>query len=141
MRKILEDVNLSNISISKDGKEILFQFNRLQNDAARVEVVCSSVYVFNFHNVFEDEYDGLPCYVGEVRYGRICGSDLCRKLKELNFGFRVEEDPVEPNSKKRMYIPGDRKAYFLHMEGGEVDIDIICGEVTINSDFWGEKEF
>jgi len=133
--RILEDVNLSEISISKDGRNIVFQFSELYKDDRCAEVICSSVYVFNYHNIFEDEYDGLPCYVGEVDYGEVHGLNLCQKLTELNFGFVVEKDPTDPNSGSKTYLPPNNKAYFLHIEGGQVDIDIVCGEVKINLEF------
>lgn len=128
MVNLLENVNLAAVVFSEDGKNISFSFTDMYHGRQCACLECNSVYIFNYHCVFE--LDGFPAFVGEVWYEELSQEAIAKKLEELNFGFYVLEDPTGPlTGNRRIYTPKESKVYFVRIEGGELSLIIICGKI------------
>ncbi|WP_340680132.1 hypothetical protein [Paraglaciecola sp.] len=114
---ILRDVNLDEISFSKDGRSVELYFIDM-HEGKRVGILnCLSVYSFKYQNCFEDD-DSLAAYIGEVNYEKIKSKEL---LKNLNYNFHDSEQLVE------------NEPLLINIEGGELVLEIICRAAEFNN--------
>jgi len=119
MKTLFEDVNLAQIDISRDGMNITLTFVDMHGGNLCGKLECVSVFAFNYHNNFlPDGNDGFACYVFEVTLQEIPKGDIESYLKKMNYGF---------NSFTLSYD----YCNLLHIEGGDVIIDVLCHKVVV----------
>lgn len=125
MKKILEDVNLISVVFSKNGEDVLLKFADMYKLKECASANCRSVYIFDHHNAGAR----FPVYVGEVNSLELSGRAIGEKMEEVGFRFCVDECPWAPGKgARKTYTPETDKAYFIHMEGGEISTNIVCGD-------------
>ncbi len=119
--RIMDDVNLDKIVIDKSGKACRLEFINLRDGAPVGVIECMDVILINYHNVMD--FEGLATYVGQVDLDEL-GGDLGRaKLCDLGFKFR--------DSLGHTGTTNSGTVRHLHVEGGEVCIDLCCGECRL----------
>jgi len=87
-------------------------------------LVASELIAFNYHNAFTDDDDALPAYVGEVTWMELRGKESDSALLRMGYGFLGHG--------VKTLVPKTR-CFLIHAEGGEVTLDIICGEYLLQS--------
>lgn len=117
MEMLLEDVNFDELVIGRDGKTLVLKFIDMNEGNPVSALKCSSVFMLNYQNTFEVD-DGLACYVGEVGYSHVAENEVSEWLRRNNFSFSTS------------VIGGknlnDSGLIWLHIEGGEVIVDVAC---------------
>ena len=79
-----------------------------------------------------DQYDGLPCYIGEVNVYELSPEKTVDKLVELKYGFNKDTDSTKHTPiNSKVFIPIEGPCYFLHIEGGQIFIELLCARVEI----------
>ena len=109
---ILSDVNLDEISFSKDGKSIELYFIDMNEGEGIGTLKCIGVLSFKYQNYFEDD-DSLAAYIGEVNYEKIKST---KRLKSLNYNYHDGELQMEGG------------LTLINIEGGELVLEVICRE-------------
>lgn len=120
---ILKDINLDEIKFSPDGRDISINFLNMSDGSLENILECKSVYYFKFQNCFEVD-DGFACYVGEVNYELIKNSELSDWLAKIQYGFY--------NNDRTPLIPTKTDLYSVHIEGGEIIIELVCEKMLLN---------
>lgn len=115
--QLLSDINLDEVIFSPNGKDLTFKFVNMTDGALINIIKCKSIFIFTYNNTFEDD-DGFACYVGEVTCERISHSNLKKWLTEKRFSFYDVD--------KSIYVPTTRDLFNLHIEGGQIVIDLAC---------------
>jgi hypothetical protein len=122
---LLRDVNLSEIYIYPDGTKITIKFLSMFDGHAVATLTTYDVIVFNYHNAFDCSADALPTHVGEVTCRSIAQEQVHICLAALAYKFAIADDYSQST-----LMNG---AILIHIEGGEVAIDILCGRYEINA--------
>lgn len=120
---ILADVNLSTLSFSDNGRILTVEFLNMADGSPCAQLTAIGVVAFNFHNTFDDDDDALPAYVGEVTCQDLEAQEAASLLSRLGYGFLGRG--VTP------YAPKSARLH-MHLEGGEVTIDVICSEYALS---------
>ncbi|EEF62124.1 hypothetical protein Cflav_PD6399 [Pedosphaera parvula Ellin514] len=76
-------------------------------------LIANGVILLHYHNIF-DSGDGLAAYVGEVTVQELGMDESGLVLSQLGYGFRGSGM--------------ERHSMLIHIEGGEVAVDIVCSE-------------
>lgn len=120
----------SNVSIDRmdfvNGKhDIKFEFIDTYKDSNKLcgVIVCKSIYSFKMDTAFEDSESCFPCFICDVTAVRLEKNDIESKFNYLKYGYKYSDE---------LAIPKSKEYHFIRMEGGEVNISIICGEIEIN---------
>ena len=121
--RLRRDGNLSDIFIYPDGTRLAINFLSSFDGGAVSRLTVYGVIAFNFHNTFDCPADALPTYVGEVTCRPIAQEQIHSCLGSLAYGFTFKGD-YRPNTLAST-------ANLIHIEGGEVAIDILCGRYEI----------
>ncbi len=116
--RIMNDVNLDKILVNREGKAVRLEFINMQDGGLVGFIECEDVLLFNYHNVMDAE--GLAIYVGHVDVDELVGDAARTTLAKLGFGFR--------DSLGRTGTTESGVIQHLHVEGGEVSIDLCCGQ-------------
>ncbi|MDO6528191.1 hypothetical protein Q4519_21225 [Motilimonas sp. 1_MG-2023] len=118
---IYSDVNLDSIKLLPDGRTIELIFLDMYKGLEIGKITCANVYSFCYQNTFE-ENEGLACYIGEVGYEVIKPDEYATFLELNNYSFLGRGGST--------YEPKEAELYKLHLESGDVMLDVICGEFT-----------
>lgn len=117
----MDDVNLDRVIVDKDGKTVRLEFIDM-GEAWPVGVIeCRDVILVNYHNVMDAE--GLAIYVGQVDLDGLSGNSARTKLHDLGFKFR--------DALGRTMTTETDKVHHLEVAGGEVHIDLCCGDCRV----------
>ena len=119
---LLSDVNLSALSFSNDGRVLTIEFLNMTDGSPCAQLIASGVVAFNYHNTFESDEDALPAYVGEVTCRELREQDKDATLSRLGYGFLGRGVAT--------FVPKAGR-FQIHVEGGELTIDLICGEYKV----------
>jgi hypothetical protein len=127
MEYIFENVNLANLDIADDGKKVVLDFlDMTSNNWESIgKIRCNNVFLLNYQNSFlPDMDDGFACYVGEVTLQRIKKNEYDKFIFNHRFGS------IESGGN---YIDFPyEEANLLHLESGDVIIDIMCENLEID---------
>ena len=115
--RIMDDVNLSRVVMGEEGTSVCFELIDMQQGAPIGIIHCENVLLFNFHSVMD--MDGFAVYVGQVDVDEYHGDMARAKLAELGFCFR--------DSLGRTSMTESGIVHHLHIEGGEICVDVCCG--------------
>ena len=126
--KILENVNLSMIKFSIDGRDVSLDFIDMYELKPLSTLMCSHVFFLNTQNSFQDD-EGFSCYIGEVRCTVIERSNIAAWFKENNYKFL--------NQAGDAYVSGATEFNCVHLESGEFMLDLICEDVKFTPGFFG----
>ena len=88
MKYLLKDVNLSDIFISKSGRQIVINFINMSNGDACSSLIADNVIVFNYHNSFDDSEDAFPTYIGEVTCKELEREEVSLYFQGLGYNFK-----------------------------------------------------
>jgi hypothetical protein len=119
MNCLLQDVNLALIEISQDGRNITLDFVNMADGGAHAKLEAQAVVLFNYQNAFEAGEDALPAFVAEVTCEEFDNHGRSSQLMKLGYGFLGRG--VET------YVPKLNNCFVIHVEGGEVSLDLLCG--------------
>ena len=125
MSCILQDVNLSNVQMSTDGRTISIGFIDMFDGKCLGHLSLESVLVFRYFNAFESSEDSFPAYVGKVICRELVPDEITAELVNLGYRFIAGDGQI--------FIPSGKSLFLIHIEGGEVSIEIICGKYLLNS--------
>ena len=125
MPERLEDMSLERIILGEDGKSLEFILVDTLDSKKVTRIKCKAIMSFNYRVIFEDDNDGFPVYVGEVNWEKVSGNDIIRVLHDVDFPF------YRPNG--GVYCPNIETIYVMDIEGGEICVDLICGELQVSS--------
>ncbi|MBT9096601.1 hypothetical protein KFZ76_02600 [Methylovulum psychrotolerans] len=114
---LLEDVSLSNIRISGDGRKFNIEFINLYDGGFLAELVLESVMIFNYNNNFYGDDDGFPVYIGELTCRELTIEEAC-----LEFKFSNEY-------MTRIFPKGS--VFLIGIKSGQVSIDIACSDYSL----------
>jgi len=121
---LLEDVNLSEIQISSDGKNIRFDFLDMYEGEPIASLICEDVLHFIYSNNF-DEDDSFACYVGEVTVQTFAlDKDIVRELHTMEYQFYDMGGNV---------LVRHNELHVVEIEGGEVSIKVLCKKLPTMS--------
>ena len=120
---LLKDVSLATVSLSADGTAVGMEFLSLQDGAPCAALQCRRVILLAFRNAFEHNKDAFPCYLGEVVREDLSSSSLRERLDGFQYGFSRGDGST--------YMPAGSRGVHVHLEGGEVILDVICGEAVL----------
>jgi hypothetical protein len=115
--ELFSDVNIDEVTFSPDGKKVTLSFVDMHEGEPIGIIQCLSVLLFNYQNIFDDG-EGFAAYVGEVTCSRIESKNISSFLSNMNFKFSGADGNV--------YTPNIQNLFALHVEGGEVILDIVC---------------
>ncbi|MDD5271458.1 MAG: hypothetical protein PHU14_01940 [Methylovulum sp.] len=119
MEYLFEDVNLSSIFFSKNGRTLNIEFINMHDGGFLAGLILDHLMIFNYNNAFDDDEEGLPVYVGEVTCRELTAKEAPLELLRLGYLFIKHEGGI--------IGPAAGKLFLLHIAGGEVSIDIVCG--------------
>jgi hypothetical protein len=122
MGYLLQDVNLSNIHISPNGRTINIEFINMFDGGFLAHLTVEEVLIFKYFNAFDNSEDAFPTYVGEVMYRELIPEESSAEL--LNFGYRFIGREEQIQSKESLF--------FIHIEGGEISIDLVCSKYQLH---------
>ena len=108
------DVNLAEIAFARDGLELTLTFLSMDNGSEVGRLRCSGLLAVKYHTVLS----ALPLYVGEVNHDEFDSSQATEALKRLDYSF--------VNGSGSVLIPRLDRLHYVHIEGGEVYMEIIC---------------
>jgi hypothetical protein len=116
-RDLLQDSNLSEVAFGSNGQELFLTFLSMEDGREVARLRCHGLLVVKYHSVSSP----LPLYVGEVTHEKIDVQNSTLRLASLDYGFT--------NQDSRSLHPNSEGIHFVHIEGGELDIDIACADV------------
>ena len=122
-KTLLSDVNLSSLSFSNSGRVLTIDFLNMTDGDRCAQLIAIGVVIFNYHNAFEDDEDALPCYVGEV---------TCRALREPTKDVALLQLRYRFIGSGVMAFKPEIGLFHIHIEGGQLCIDLICGEYSLS---------
>ena len=120
---LLSDINLSSLSLTNDGRVLTIDFLNMADVSHCAQLIADGVVAFNYHNTFETDDDALPAYVGEVTCRELREQDKDAALSRLGYGFLGKGCAT--------FLPESGRIH-IHIEGGEVSIDLICGAYRLS---------
>ncbi|WP_139281595.1 hypothetical protein [Vibrio aerogenes] len=120
---LLSNVNLDGINFHPDGRTIELEFIDMDEGDSVGTIKCTQVFICHYQNTFEYD-DGFACYVGEVECHEIISEDIVSLLEKHNYGFTGNSGGI--------YKPVEDSLFKLHLESGEILLDVICGDVEFN---------
>jgi hypothetical protein len=118
-RTLLQDTNLSEVAFCNNGQGLAFVFLNMRDGREEARLECSGLISVKYHIT---PSSSLPVYLGEVIHEEVGGDDLARLLETSRYGFTNQDNTV-------LSMPFSQ-LQFIHLEGGETDIDIICSEIA-----------
>ena len=121
--RIMDDVNLDRVIVETNGKACRLEFIDMREGVRAGVIECRDVILMNYHNIMDAE--GFATYVGQVDLDELVGDAGRGKLCELGFRFR--------DAAGRTSTTGSETIQHLHVEGGEVCIDVCCGECQVTN--------
>ena len=121
---LIKDINISSVTFSIDGKDIIFEFLDMFNGKLAFSLKCKQVYVFNYCNNFDDD-EGFACYVGEISVVKLSKNNIENQLINLGYNF-IDLDG-------RTVIPESNDFCSINIIGGELLISVICIEYELKS--------
>jgi hypothetical protein len=115
---LLEDVNLSEIQFTKDGKNIHFDFIDMYEGKPIASLICEDVLHLIYSNCFDDNDYGFACYVGEVTVQTFTlDKDIVQELHTMEYQFYDIGGNI---------LVRHNKLHIVEIEGGEVSIKVSC---------------
>lgn len=118
-RQLLCDVNLAEITFGDGGQTLALTFLNM-NDGSTVGILrCDGLLVVKYHTVLSS----LPLYVGEVNHDEVGNSQGLELLKRSDYSFLDESGTI--------LNPRLDRLHYVHIEGGEVYIEIVCKELRL----------
>lgn len=125
MSIVFSNVSIDNMNFINGKHDIKFEFIDSYKDSNKFcgDIICKNIFTFKMDTAFEDDEFCFPCFICDVTYTKIEKSDVESKLKELKYGYKYSDG---------LAIPKSEEYHLIRMEGGEVDISILCGKVEIN---------
>jgi len=122
MENIFIEVMLNKMAFVELKNEIKFEFYDSSNGNDVGEIYCKNIFVFNYHTTFVPNEDTMPCLVLEVCSSKLEESDLRSKFEKVNYAFSFSDSPA---------IPKSDEYYLFKIQGGPIDISIICQQVEV----------
>lgn len=116
---IVQDTNLSEFSFESDGQLLRLSFLNMRDGHEEARIECRGIIAVKYHSVGVP----LPLYVGEVVHEEISGDTLAQSLDKLGYGFL--------NQAGAKFLPRREGLHFVHIEGGEIDIEVACIDLVI----------
>lgn len=120
-KQLLADVNLARIKFSDDGRSVTLEFWNMYDGNPCGQLIASKLAVFNYHNSFGSDEDGLAAYLGELNVEACSGAEAESALVRSGYGFHGPG--IEP-------LATGSKSYWIHAEGGEIELNIFCGDYS-----------
>ncbi len=117
---LLHDTNLSEIAFTSNGPALVLSFLSMYDGREELRLNCRGLLIVKYHSISSP----LPLYVGEVIHEEISAEDTKLRLAHSGYGFTNQDGTVLTLRSERLH--------FVHLEGGEIDIDIVCTEVAFN---------
>ena len=119
---LLEDVNLSEIQITSDGKNINFNFLDMYEGKPIASMTCKNVMHFIYSNTFDDNDYGFACYAGEVTLQSFTShEDIVHTLGSMKYRFKK----CDMYGNALGFEPME-ELHLVGIEGGEVSIAVLC---------------
>lgn len=120
--QLLADVNLAKMEFSDDGRILTLSFLNMADGHLCARLLARKVIAFNYHNVFTEDDDALPAYIAEVTWRELRRNEGAAILRRLGYGFLAKGvETFTPES-----------CFQIHVEGGEIVVDVICGEYSLD---------
>ncbi|BFT72379.1 hypothetical protein [Paenibacillus sp. P36] len=124
MENIFSDVMLDKIKFIDNRQDIQFEFYDSENGNDLGKVICEKIFLFNCHTAFEPNEESFPCFVLDVNIHELENDDIVLKFKKYNYGYSGGDKPI---------IPKSAAYHLLKIEGGPIDITVICERIEINT--------
>lgn len=124
MNYLFQDVSLASIGISGNGRTFNLEFINMYDGGFLAELILESVMIFNYHNNFDGDAEGLPIYIGEVTCQELTAKEAFLKLLKLGYQFKLK-------SEEDIGVSASEDLFHVHIESGEVVFDIICGNYSV----------
>jgi hypothetical protein len=118
-KQLLNDVNLANIAFGKDGQEITLSFLSMTDGGEVATLRCSGLLVLKYQTVLFP----LPLYVGEVNHEEFTNMQIAELLRGFDYSFFDQSGNT--------FDPHLERLHNVHIEGGEVYIQIVCKELSL----------
>lgn len=116
---LLNDTNLSEVAFGSNGQSLVLTFLNMRDGDEEARLGCSGLLIVKYQSTCSS----LPLYVGDV-IDEIVGEDSMQRLGQMGYGFMNRDGTTLSSPSERLH--------FVHLEGGEIDIDIVCSEIEFN---------
>ncbi len=117
---LLKNIDLNLIEISKDGKDVTFNFiGFFMGDISSI-IKCYYVSNFNYFNLFEIYDEGFPCNIDEVN---------CFKIEKINMFELLSKKKFNMAVNFLKFVKPQYDLWYLKMESGEIFIDLLCKKI------------
>jgi hypothetical protein len=119
-QRVLSDVNLSECNFSARNLTASLEFLNMTDGAPIATCICHRTVLFHSHTLPDISFS---VYVGEVDIAEIeLKSEAESLLENLKYGWAVSSYANE-------WRPGESKLFHIHIEGGDVIVDIVCEDM------------
>lgn len=119
MERILENVNLNNISLMRNN-HIIFEFLNSYNGKFYKNLECNQILKCCIDNeAFEDEE--FAYFIADVYSKELSENEKDDFIKYYRYGYKVNFSHV-------------KKLYLIMIIGSEICLDIICGNFSITTE-------
>ncbi|BFT72357.1 hypothetical protein [Paenibacillus sp. P36] len=123
MEQIFSNVMLEKIKFIDNRQDIQFEFYDSENGNDLGKVICKNIFLFNCHTAFEPNEDSFPCFVLDVNIHELENDDIVLKFKKYIYEYGESDKPI---------IPKSEVYHLLKIEGGPIDITVICERIEFN---------
>ena len=119
------NVSVDNMNFINGKNDIKFEFIDSYKDSNKYcgEIICRNILTFKMDTAFEDNEFFFPCFVCDVTIIKLDENHIESKFNELRYAYKYSDG---------LAIPKSEEYHLIRIEGGELDISIICSGIEIN---------
>lgn len=125
MSIVFSNVSIEKMNFINEKNDIKFEFIDSYKDSNNYcgEMTCKNIYTFKMDTAFEDDEFCFPCFICDITSVKLDKSQIDLNFKKLEYEYKYSDGTI---------IPKSEEYHLVRMEGGEVNISIICGKVELN---------
>ena len=120
METILREVMLNKIEFNQEENSICFEFYDTLTGDDIGKVVCKNIFKVDMNAGFLRDEEKFPCFVLDITYGELNGSEIIKSFKWLNYSFKNLDEPM---------IPKSETYWYFGIEGGPIEIHVISENI------------
>ena len=120
METILREVMLNKIEFNQEENSICFEFYDASTGDDIGKVICKNIFKVDMNAGFLRDEEKFPCFVLDITYGELNGSEVVKSFKWLNYSFKNLDEPM---------IPKSETYWYFGIEGGPIEIHVISENI------------
>lgn len=120
MKTLLREVMLNKIEFNQEENSICFEFYDASTGDDIGKVICKNIFKVDMNAGFLRDEEKFPCFVLDITYGELNGSEIIKSFKWLNYSFKNLDEPM---------IPKSETYWYFGIEGGPIEIHVISENI------------